>query len=198
MTKISITLLSLLSLTSLAVAGDSKADKAAAAKAVEPPKKMEMPKAPAEIGERVKAMSGTWTCTGTGAGMDGKDLKFTGTMKSKADLDGFWAHDSFDGAMGEGKSSMKFKFESFSTFDATSKKWRTMFMDSFGGQMVGTGDAMKDGKMDTMSDAMDSRGKSEFKDHVDMSDKKGAHMWGEESRDNGRTWNKVYDMMCKK
>ena len=104
MTKISITLLSLLSLTSLAVAGDSKADKAAAAKAVEPPKKMEMPKAPAEIGERVKAMSGTWKCTGTGAGMDGKDLKFTGTMKSKADLDGFWAHDSFDGAMGEGKS----------------------------------------------------------------------------------------------
>ena len=32
-----------------------------------------------------------------------------------------------------------------------------------------------------------------------MSDmKKGAHMWGEESRDNGKTWNKVYDMMCKK
>ena len=65
--------------------------------------------------------------------------------------------------------------------------------------MVGMGDPMKDGHMDTTNDGIDMRGKSQFKDHTDMSDpKKGMHMWGEESRDSGKTWNKIYDMTCKK
>jgi hypothetical protein len=145
------------------------------------------------------AMSGTWKCEGTGVGMDGKSLPFKGTMTSKADLDGVWVHDSFSGTMGAGKTAMSFKFESYATFDATTKKWRSMFMDSMGGSMVGTADPMKNGKMDTINESMDARGKAQFKDHVDASDaKKGVHMWGESSRDNAKTWNKVYDMMCKK
>jgi hypothetical protein len=159
---------------------------------------MEMPKAAPEIAEMVKNMAGTWKCTGTGM-MGTNELKFTGTMKSKADLDGFWVHDSFDGSMGEGKAAMKFKFEGYSTFDPGSKKWRSVMIDNWGGQMVGTSDGMQGGKMDTMSDTMDMRGKGQFKDHTDATDpKKGVHMWGEESRDNGKTWNKVYDMTCKK
>jgi hypothetical protein len=177
----------LLGLTSFAFADKkSKSDEA-------------QPKAPDELADRVKAMSGTWACDGTGAGMDGKSVAFKGTMKSKAELDGHWIHDSFTGTMGDAKSSTKFGFESYSTFDTNMKKWRTLFMDNFGSQMVGTADPMKDGKMETTSDGIDMRGKSMFKDHVDTSDaKKGAHMWGEESRDNGKTWNKVYDMTCKK
>jgi len=52
-----------------------------------------------QIVDRVKAMTGSWKCDGTAAGMDGKDQKFTGTMTSKSDLDGFWVHDSFQGTM---------------------------------------------------------------------------------------------------
>ena len=175
--------LKLLVLATLTIAGTALADP---------------PKPPQEVSDMLKAMTGTWKCTGTGQGMDGKDVKFTGTMSSKSDLDGFWSHNSFQGTMGEGKTAAKFKFESYATYDATTKKWRNMMMDNMGGSMVGTSDGMKDLKMDTMADAQDAHGKAQFKDHVDMSDMKtGAHMWGEESRD-GKTWTKVYDMVCKK
>jgi hypothetical protein len=189
-----LTLIALLGCSALAYAGDDPMK--------QPEKKSkrdEPPKAPNEMADRVKAMSGTWKCDGTGMGMDGKSMPFAGTMTSKADLDGTWVHDSFAGTMGAGKAAMNFKFESYSTFDAATKKWRSMFMDSMGGSMVGTSDPMKDGKIDTINEAMDPRGKSQFKDHTDASDmKKGVHMWGEASRDNGKTWNKVYDMTCKK
>jgi hypothetical protein len=159
---------------------------------------MEMPKPADQISARVKAMSGTWKCEGTAAGMDGKDQKFTGTMTSKTDLDGWWVHDSFSGTMG-GATPMKFKFESFSTFDKNANKWRTVMVDNWGGQMIGTGDEMKDGKMDTMSDSVSMMGKGMMKDHTDASDmKKGVHMWGESSKDAGKTWAKSYDMVCKK
>jgi hypothetical protein len=188
--KISIAVVTLVGLSGLALAGgDEGTKKSDEAK----------PKAPNELADRVKAMSGTWTCEGTGAGMDGKSMAFKGTLKAKAELDGHWVHDSFTGTMGDGKTAMKFGFESYATFDANLKKWRTLFMDNFGGQMVGLSDPMKDGKIDTTSDGIDMRGKSTFKDHTDMSDaKKGMHMWGEETRDNGKTWNKIYDMTCKK
>jgi len=193
--KLSLAVVTLLGLSSLALAGGDEDKPSKKNKSDE-----SKPKAPNELADRVKAMSGTWTCDGIGAGMDGKStLPFKGTMKSKAELDGQWVHDSFTGTMGDGKSAMKFGFESYATFDTNLKKWRTLFMDNFGGQMVGLGDPMKDGKMDTTSDGIDLRGKSQFKDHTDVSDaKKGMHMWGEESRDSGKTWNKIYDMTCKK
>jgi hypothetical protein len=186
---------SMMTFAGAAMAGD-------AAKPASPPadaKPMEMPKPAAQIGERAKSMAGTWKCDGSAPGMDGKDQKFTGTMTSKADLDGYWVHDSFNGNMGEGKTAMKFKFEMFATFDANAKKWRSVMVDNWGGQVIGMGDEMKDGKMDTVSDSMDMMGKGQMKDHTDISDaKKGAHMWGEMSRDGGKTWKKSYDMTCKK
>ncbi len=186
--------IALAGMTGLAVAGTPTAPAPTAAAPT-----MEMPKVPQEVTDRAKAMTGTWKCTGTATGMDGKDMKFVGSMKSKSDLDGYWVHDSFDGTMGEGKAAMKFKFEGFSTFDTSTKKWRSTMMDNMGGQMIGSADPMKDGKMDTLADMTSAMGKGQFKDHVDVSDmKKGAHMWGEQSTDMGKTWNKVYDMTCKK
>ena len=199
------TILAILALGSAAYAGgtDAKAAPAKAPEATAAPAKapappaMDIPKPATEIGDMAKAMTGTWKCTGSGM-MGAAELKFTGTFKSKTDLDGVWVHDSFDGSMGEGKAAMKFKFESFMTFDGATKKWRNVMVDNWGGQLVGSSDGMKDGKMDTLADTMDMRGKGQFKDHMDASDmKKGVHMWGEESRD-GKTWNKVYDMTCKK
>lgn len=192
MTKLgNIVIVSMLSVTGAAFAGD-------AAKPAAAPAKMEMPKPADQIAARVKAMSGTWKCEGTAAGMDGKDQKFTGSMTTKTDLDGWWVHDTFSGIMG-GSPGMKFKFEGFSTFDKNLNKWRTVMVDNWGGQMIGTGDDMKDGKSESTSESMDMMGKGMMKDHTDMSDmKKGAHMWGEGSHDGGKTWSKTYDMVCKK
>jgi hypothetical protein len=175
---------------------DAKAGAAAAAPAAAP---MEMPKPPAEIAATLKAMGAKQNCTGTAmGGADMKtEMKFKGSIAHKSDLDGWWIHDSFQGTMGEGKASMKFKMESYMTYDAKAAKWRTSAVMNDGGNMAGTAD-MKDGKLETMSDMWSNMGQGKMREHGDMTDKKvGMHMWGEASMDGGKTWNKVYDMNCK-
>jgi hypothetical protein len=186
-------------------AGDAKDAKPAAKVDAKPAdSKMAVPPPmpiapPQEVADLAKATVGTWSCSGSETGMDGKDMKFTGKLVTTADLDGFWVHDSFAGMAGEGKAAIKFKMETFTTWDAGQKKWRRVALMNDGGQMVGTGDAMKDMKGEFALDAMSAHGLAMFKDHIDASDlKKGAHTWGEMSMDKGKTWMKVYDMTCKK
>jgi hypothetical protein len=198
LTQLTVATLTMVGMAGFAVAGDTKADPKAAPKAAEPakaaPPAMAMPKAPQELADMMKGMAGTWKCDGTGMGMDMKETKFTGKMTSKLDLDGFWGHDTFEGTMG----AAKFKFESFMTYDSNGKKWHSVFVDNMGSMMMGSSDGMKDMKMDVLADTMGPMGKGQFKDHMDASDmKKGVHMWGEMSMD-GKTFNKVYDMTCKK
>ena len=166
----------------------AKADPAAPAKAEKAP-----PKPPQEVTDMMKKMAGTWKCTGSHY-MEGTAAPMTATMKSKGDLDGFWIHDSFEAKMGK----FKFKFESFMTYDAGSKKWRNVMVDNMGSQSVGTSDGMKDGKMDINMDSVGGMGTSMFRDHIDATDPKLMKMWGEASMDKGKTWNKVYEQSCKK
>jgi len=176
---------------------DAKAGAKVDAKAGAAPAAAEMaaPKPAAEIADMKKMMAGTWRCTGTTSDMKGVATPMKATMKTKADLDGFWIHDSFTGTAGK----MKYTFETYTTFDASAKKWRRVMLDNMGGQMIGTSDGMKDGKMDFNLDTMSPMGASMFKDHLDASDAKaGLKSWGEMSMDKGKTWSKVYEMTCKK
>jgi hypothetical protein len=205
MTKFSIVCV-VLGMTGVAIAGDAAKDSKTPVPAgkAEPPKMppapaMEAPKPAAEIAEMAKSMAGSWRCDGTSMGMDMKDAKFKGKMTTKVDLDGWWVHDSMEGTAGEGKTAEKFKMEAYTTYDASTKKWRRVAVMTNGGQLVGASDGMKDMKMDFALDSTSGMGAGMFKDHVDMSDmKKGAHTWGEMSMDKGKTWIKVYDMTCKK
>ena len=159
------------------------------------PKAMEMPKPAQQVVDRLKERTGTWKCDGTSIGMDMKDIKFSATMTTKSDLDGFWVHETFVGKAGEGKAAWTYKFENYSTYDTGMKKWREIIVDNFGGQAIGTGD---DHNLIT-SDMVDGMGKGMMKDHEDASDlKKGLHVWGEASKDAGKTWMKIYDLTCKK
>jgi hypothetical protein len=178
-----------LGLGGLAAAGDGKDAKAPA-----PTKAMEMKGPPKEVADMAKAMTGTWNCTGKGM-MDGTAIDMTGKFTSRADLDGFWVHDSLDGKMGK----MPFKFESFSTYDASTKKWRKVGVDNMGGQTVGTSDGMKDMKMEWAVDSMGPMGAMMEKEHIDMSDAKaGNKVSGEMSMDKGKTWKKTFEVVCKK
>ena len=161
------------------------------AKAVAPaaPPAMAAPTPPAEIKEMLKAQAGTWKCTGTGMGQAMK-----ATMKSKVDLDGFWIQDAFEGTMGK----TKFKFTAYTTFDSASKKWRRVMVDNMGGQAMGTSDGLKDGKVTFNMDVMGMGQTAMMKDTVDMTDPKLVKSSGEMSMDKGKTWNKVYEMTCKK
>jgi hypothetical protein len=149
------------------------------------------PKPPPEIADMLKSMGGTWKCEGTALGLDGKQEKVKMTSTSRSDLDGFWAHDSLAGG--------KLKLESFTTWDSQSKKWRRVILTNDGGQMVGTAEPMKDMKIDYSFDTAGALGTGLFKEHLDASDlKRGAHVWGEQSLDKGKTWTPVYDLICRR
>ena len=153
-----------------------------------------MPKPPAEIAAMAKTLGGTWRCAGTGPGADGQPGPMKSTLKTKADLDGWWLQDTFEATMGKSK----FKFSAYTTYDAGSKKWRRVMVDSWGGQMIGSSDGLKDNKIDFNLDSMGPMGGGQFRDHVDLTDPKNVKMWGEMSPDKGKNWMKVYEMTCKK
>lgn len=153
------------------------------------------PKVPPEVTDLVKLVSGSWKCTGTAAiGADPAAQPMTATLKTKADLDGFWIHDTFDAKVGK----TKLKYEAFTTYD--SRKWRRVLVDNRGAQVIGTSDGVKEGKMDWNLDALASAGPAvQLRDHLDASDPKaGLKLAGEQSSDKGKTWTKVYEMTCKK
>jgi hypothetical protein len=65
--------------------------------------------------------------------------------------------------------------------------------------MMGTSDGPKDGKMTMMADTYGPWGQGMMREVHDASDMKaGVKMNGEMSMDKGKTWNKVYEMTCKK
>ena len=91
------------------------------------------------------------------------------------------------------------KFTSFRTYDATSKKWLNVMLDSWGG--IGKGwstgpDAAGKTTFETESQMMGQTFKG--RDYEEAGAKKGSlHVWGEFSMD-GKTYNKAYDMVCTK
>ena len=172
-----------------------------AAGSAAPAAKMEMPKPPAEIATTLKQMGTRMNCTGTTwGGMDGKtEMKVKATGTSALALDGWFIKGAMTITMGEGKNKGTLKIDSYMTWDAKAGTWRSVGAASDGAIMVGTS-TMKDGKLESMSDMYGGMmGNGKFREHGDMSDPKaGVKMTGESSTDGGKTWNKVYDMVCKK
>jgi hypothetical protein len=174
------------------VAKDSKPDPGMVKTEVKP----EPPKPPGEVDAMAKNVVGNWKCTGTETAMDGSSSKITGKVTAKLDLDKWWINDVV-----EGKSDKRggYKMVSYSTFDASSKKWRRISIDNMGTQYVGTSDGMKDGKLVWNMDFLSPLGAGQFKDTVDPSDPKAGVKWvGVMSVDKGKTWKPVYEMTCKK
>jgi hypothetical protein len=156
--------------------------------------KPEAPKAPAEVEAMAKAVAGTWKCKGDSFDMAGAKSPVTATNKATLGLDKFWITENL-----EVKGGMPFKMESFTTFDAKASKWRRVAVNTWGGYMVGTSDGMKDNKMDWTLDTVGPMGTGQFRDHIEGADAKaGTKLWGEMSNDKGKTWVKVYEMVCKK
>ncbi|MBA3819209.1 MAG: hypothetical protein H0X17_09985 [Deltaproteobacteria bacterium] len=169
----------------------AKVDAKVDAKAAKPV----MPKPPTELGDMGKAVVGTWRCTGTETGQDGASGKMTATVRAKLDLDKWWISESMDAKGTRGS----YKSVAYTTYDPGSKKWRRVSVDSMGNQFVGTSDGMKENKLTWNMDMMGGMGAGMFRDYTDMTAAKaGVKMWGEMSMDKGKTWNKVYELTCKK
>jgi hypothetical protein len=192
--------IALIGMTGLAVA-QPKADPKAAPKAPEakaPDAKaggMPEMKPPAELAEMAKMASGTWHCKGQGMDHSMKMADMTATLKMKLELASYWVHGSFESKMGK----EPFGYESYTTFDPASKKWKRVMVESGGGWSSGESAGLKDGKVDWELTSHGPMGDAMFRDHEDMTDAKaGVKFWGEFSMDKGKTWTKVYEMACKK
>jgi hypothetical protein len=156
-----------------------------------------MPTVPPELIEMAKVSTGTWKCKGESFERDGSKTAITATNKAKADLDKWWIAETLEV---KGMKMGAFKMATYTTFDAASKKWRRIGLDNWGGQMVGTADAAPMGQPMVFNlDTLGPMGAGQFRDHTDPSDlKAGLKVWGEMSMDKGKTWVKVYEMVCKK
>ena len=166
----------------------------AAPKPADKPPAMPSMKPPAELAELAKASLGTWKCTGQGMDHTTKMASMSGTMKFKMSLDNWWLQGSFESNMGK----EPFHLETFTTFDANSKKWKRVMVESGGGWSSGESAGIKDGKLDWELTSHSAMGDSMFRDHSELDPKAGTKMWGEFSIDKGKTWTKVYEMTCKK
>lgn len=151
-------------------------------------------KPPKEVTDMIKAASGTWRCKGQGTDHSMKMVDMTATMKVRSGLSGWWVNSTVESKMGK----EPFVFESYTTFDPATKKWRRLMVESGGNWATGESLGPKDGKFDwELGTHSPQMGDGTFRDHEDFSDPKvGARMWGELS-DKG-TWVKIYDMTCKK
>ncbi len=144
-----------------------------------------------ELATIAKAMAGTMTCTGKAFMPDRRALDMTGTMISKADLDGFWIHDRFTATLGR----TSYAFESFTTLDKTDKKWHRVLVDSVGGYLVGVSNGPSQGKLEFELDGSGPLGPTKFREHLDTTTNV---TWGERSLDQGKTWIKDYEVTCKR
>lgn len=197
-TKISIALAMTVGFTTVAVAGDAKAPEAAKTPAKEAPKKMEMPKPPAEMTEMSKMMLGTWKCTGK-AMMDPSkptemmDMKSTMKFTSDKKLGGWWITGTMDSPM--------FKGTMFVTYDTNAKKFYSMMLDNMSGSQTMWSTGVKENKMMWEGDgrsSMPGMATMKVRESHDMSDAKAGHkMVGEMSMD-GKTWMKGWEATCKK
>ena len=160
-----------------------------------PPAKPEPPKPPQQIADMSKDTVGTWRCKGETMHMDGTKEAITSTNTVKVDMNKWWIVES----MSVKGTKTAFTMTTYTTFDAGSNKWRRVAVDSMGNSYVGTSDGMKDKKLDWNLDVIGPMGGSMFRDHVDTTDAKvGVKLSGDLSMDKGKTWNKVYEMVCKK
>jgi hypothetical protein len=189
-TKVAI---ALIATAGIAGADDKKAP-APAKDAAKPAAKPEAPKPPAELDALAKVMVGTWKCKGDVMDMAGAKTAVTATNTVKLDLNKFWIAETLDV-----KGGIGYKQNGYTTYDSKASKWRRVAVDGFGGYMVGTSDGLKDNKLDWTMDTVSAMGTGQFRDHVDASDAKaGVKFSGEMSMDKGKTWVKMYEMVCKK
>lgn len=204
MTKLSIVMVALAGL-----AGVAAAQKAGSSAATPAPKadakagsaaggELYTMKAPTEIADMAKQMAGTWRCKGQGLGPDMKTMvDMTGTMRGgKLEAENWWIHDTFDSTM---PKAGKYHYDSYVTYDPSSKKWHRVMLETGGAYSTGDSAGMTGGKLDWELTSHSPMGEALFRDHLDMSDPKaGVKSWGEASMDKGKSWTKVYEVTCKK
>jgi hypothetical protein len=165
---------------------------------VAPPQPTAPPKPPAppqEIVDLGKAMAGTWKCTGQiDVGGTKLDVKATVTHKVDTTLNKFWIVSNF---VGTAAKLPPMKFTMYTGYDSNAKKLFRTSTNSIGGHNTTT--ATYDAKKIAYEgEASGPYGVVKVRNNEEMVSPKEAHVFGEVSKDNGKTWTFDHDVTCKK
>ena len=164
----------------------------------QPPPEPEMKPAP-EIADAAKAMVGSYKCKGVDFNPDGSSRPSLSTMKISSELDGFYILVDLQEQKTK-ENATPFKARMYRTYDADAKKWtNTMLATAPGGPLTMTTTDTMGGQV-TWSGSFSMQGHAfTEKSHEEPDAKtKSVHIWGEFSMDGGKTFNKDYDITCKK
>jgi hypothetical protein len=178
---------------------------AAGAPAMRPPDPKPQPAMPEmkpapEIAEAAKVMAGSYTCKGVDMNPDGSSRPATSKMKISLELGGYYI--LVDLAEQKSKdNATPLAAKMYRTYDTTTKRWiNTLLASAPGGPVtmtttdkMGVGPVTWTGSGTIMGQAFTERS------HEDPDPAtKSVHVWGEFSMDGGKTFQKDYDVTCKK
>jgi len=150
------------------------------------------PKPAAELTALVAATPPSLKCTGTTVMPNGMSFPMTATITTRAELGGFWMHESIAGNI---TNLGTFTLEVYTTFDPTTKQYYRTMLDSLGDYISGggTGSATK---LDFQMTGSGTFGAFKFRDHA-SADAKAIKRSGERTMDS-KTWTKDYELTCTK
>jgi hypothetical protein len=169
--------------------------KPAEAKPAEPAK-MEQPKPAPEVDALYKTLAGSWKCTGSASMENGASSPMEYTISFKQDLDKFWIVANMSSKKSKAMP-MQYKFTSYTTYDAATKKWNRVMVDNMGGFEQDSSAGLTNGQVLWEGKAV-GMGMSYTTKHTEqVVGPKEVKMSGQMSVD-GKNWMPMYDADCKK
>jgi hypothetical protein len=155
-----------------------------------PPPPPQPAKPPAEIATLGKLLAGTWQCKGNTQRGDGSSAPIVSTVTVKLDLEDAWIQMTLAEV-----ASHTTKFTEYRTYDATAKQWTRIQMNNTTGHLISTSLGEKDGKWTWAGELVAPNGTLQLHDYEQLGAKE-VKLWGEALL--GGTWQKTYEVSCKK
>jgi len=154
-----------------------------------PPPIKPMTRPAPEIAAAGKDAAGTWTCKGNTQRGDGSSAPLTATVTVKLDLDNAWIATTLVEKTGP------LKWTEYRTYDGVAKQWTKLQMANTSGYVVSTSLGEQGGSWTWNGTATSPNGSLQLRDH-EQKDGKTIKRWGEAML--GGTWQKVYEVSCKR
>jgi hypothetical protein len=144
---------------------------------------------PPEVAGLGKDLAGAWSCKGVALRGDGSSQPLQATLAIKLDLDDAWLVTTLLDTAG-GK-----KLTEYRTFDAAAKEWTRVQLLNTAAHVLSTSPGERAGKWTWTGTTTAPAGPQPVRDY-EQRDGKQLRRWGEAQLDG--TWQKTYDMTCKR
>lgn len=152
-----------------------------------------VPPAPAppapEVAALGKQLAGAWSCKGVALHGDGSSQPLQPSLAIKLDLDDAWLVTTLVEKAGNLKRT------EYCTYDATAKEWTRVQLINTSARALSTSPGEQNGKWTWTGTATSPTGTQPLRD-CEQRDGKQLRLWGEAQLDG--TWQKTYDVTCKK